>query len=65
MGKPASNAECQKQVRLIDRYEKTKEDLSVKTRENNKALATAIGKLKAMNLGEDDDLYNTDDGKGE
>lgn len=62
MGKPASNDECRRQVKLIERYEKTKEDLAVKTRENNKALATANKKLQCMVTGDDEDLFN---GEGE
>lgn len=61
MGKPASNDECRKQVKLIERYETDKENLAIKTRENNKKLMTAQKHLQCMVTGEDPDLFN--DGK--
>lgn len=60
MGKPASNAELQKQEKLIARYEKIKADLGEQTRQNNKSLATAIIKLRCMVTGEDAELFSGD-----
>lgn len=60
MGKPASRDEMLKQVKLIENYEKKREDLGVKTRENNKALATAGKKLQCMVTGEDAELFDGD-----